>query len=37
MLDRARQLDKEIIQTRDSRLNKISASARTKNEGRGGH
>ncbi|WP_304774201.1 hypothetical protein, partial [uncultured Rikenella sp.] len=33
--DRARSLKKEIIQTRDSRLNKISASARTKNGGRG--
>ena len=30
-LDRARSLKKEIIQTRDLRLNKISASARAKN------
>ena len=31
---RARLLEKEIIQTRDARLNKISASARTKNGAR---
>ncbi|WP_300829069.1 hypothetical protein, partial [uncultured Rikenella sp.] len=30
-LDRARLLEKEIIQTRSSRLNKISASARPEN------
>ncbi len=33
---RARLLEKEIIQTRCSRLNKISASARPENRGRGG-
>ncbi|WP_300744524.1 hypothetical protein [uncultured Rikenella sp.] len=31
MLDRARSLKKEIIQTQIMRLNKISVSARTKN------